>query len=460
MARYLAVPLVALLAGAVSGYALHSFGGALLKTTLLEAVLAGAVIACLLMVVAANLVFARYWHVASRLQKGMGIYEADITRRLAALEIAVGNLAQTAQQLGERQPLVSAENAATNLRASAVERGYGDDTEFLASSGQGDAGSQSAPANNVIRFDPASRGREAGETQHGETNVPAIATPTGSSARKIRLTQQRLADALEKGQVDAWFQPVVTLPGRKTRLLEAVPHVEGAQPSGGRTTGSKAEAGERNGSRQVSGQLQGYSSHAGQIDHLMLVRASTLARRLDREDRGCTLLWRMDLATIRDAASFDACKVTLKGAAPGPRLIKPLIEWRHLRSLDDAGVARLHSLAEDGYRLAIANCPNPQQMAQAMESGLFDLVMIDAELLTSESEAWRDGVTRLETGRQAGGRTGAAVPPRLGIEIVATNVDTEMQVMALIDNDILLAQGGLFSAPKRLRDDGPSAAKA
>ena len=92
-----------------------------------------------------------------------------------------------------------------------------------------------------------------------------------------------------------------------------------------------------------------------------------------------------------------------------------------------------------------------------MTGGLFDMVMVDAELLTSESEAWREALTMPIAGRTGRGRNAASMAEH---EIIATNVDTEIQVMAMIDTDILLAQGDLFSAPKRLRDDRPSAAKA
>ncbi|MEZ5871782.1 MAG: EAL domain-containing protein [Nitratireductor sp.] len=446
MARYLAIPLIALTFGAASGYALLKYGSYLMPVSMIDAVLAGAISSILLVALGAYLVFVRYWQLAARMQQGLSGFEADIVRRLARLE------AKTEKDVekGDRSAFsASFSESVAELRALAnedLESDFTSDHDYEDHEGEN-------PAGNVIRFDPAGRNRDAAQPRNGIADGTMSPDGTIAGARKVRLTQARLDEALSTGLVEAWFQPVVTLPGRKTRLLEAVAHVNDLQKlhSGEGSSRSKS-------ARQVGeGQLQGYASHAGQIDHLMLVRGSTLARKLDRQDQSCTILWRMDINTIRDEAAFDACNVTLNNSSPGPRLIKPLVEWRHLRSLDDAGMARLHLLVEEGYRLAISNCPSPQRMAEALESGLFDLVLADAELLCSESEEWRQALTR-SASKLAKGRSGEAVKGEP--EMVAINVDTEAQVMALLDNDVLLAQGTLFSAPKRLRDDKASAAKA
>ena len=443
MARYLAIPLVALAIGAAAGFALLSYGSFLTPVSLIDAILTAAVIAMLLIVAGGYAVFARYWQLASRMQQGLGGFEADIARRLANLETALDEISLVHQGREHGLAASLSENVA-ELRALADEESEEAGFQEKGRQGQGD---------NVIRFDPGGRNREPADTAGVSPGHGMAEEELPIGTRKLRLPQGKLADALEKGLVEAWFQPVVTLPGRKTRMLEAVAHVSNLQQvSNGQGSARSVSA-----DQPTSVQLQGYGSHAGEIDHLMLTSAVRLARKLDREDRGCTILWRMAVNTIRDPAAFDACMVTLKNSSPGPRLIKPLIEWRNFRNLDAAGLDHMHGLAEAGYRLAVSNCPSPQRMREVLDSGLFDMVMVDAELLTSESEAWREALTMPIAGRTGRGRNAASMAEH---EIIATNVDTEIQVMALIDNDILLAQGDLFSAPKRLRDDRPSAAKA
>jgi len=379
MARPLVIPLIAALVAGAIGYSLASFAiPGLPRLSPYEAALAGGLAFFLLLALASHAVNAR---LAARIEArlgGLDAFDSDLRKRVTRLEARIGEIAEAAPKAapaGEPQAKVE---------------------------------------------EPASE---------GATVIPFEAR--GRGAPQARLSGERLDQALGDDAIEAWFQPVVTLPGRKTRFFEASPHLRGQ-------AGGKA--------RRLD---PGYAG-AAEIDRRMLTQSLTLLRELDRAEKALGVIWQVHLPLLDDATAFSAVERMLEANRAFAGQLICRIDHRDHGRLDQAQADRLHRIRALGFEMALGNCPAPTARDAALESGLFSILMIDAARLVASR---LDGAAAKSHTARGLGR-GAA-------EIVASNVTGEEQAVALIDLDVMLAQGDFFSPPRppRRQDESRQAAE-
>ncbi|MFZ1814646.1 MAG: EAL domain-containing protein [Rhizobiaceae bacterium] len=393
MARLAISLLLSLVVGAALYYALANKMVPEVQATPVEALLCGIAASGLVLLILDKLQTSLLKsRIAARLAE-LPNFEADITRRLADLE----------------SRMASADGPGNS--AASHFGGLSSVLDEASANADNDKGLDSAAA-NVIPFEAAGRIKDA---------------PVQARRGKSRPGNSDITEMIEMGKIEAWFQPVITLPGRKPRFLEAVPHFP-------ETPGHEAFA------------LKNLRSQAPLVDRQMLARSISLARKLDRDGQACTILWPVDRLTLNDRANFEAVEPTLDANAGRAHLIMPVLQWRHFRDFDADTIARLETLRGLGYQMALANCPSSGAVEGALATGMFRILMVDAELLVSDGLNWRE----LQKNEDF---------TAYSAELAATSVETEEQVMDLIDGDVLLAQGSLFSKPKRLKPELASAAK-
>lgn len=384
MLRYLAFPLIAA-AGAVAVAFLPYLVAIPFvdEPQPVEAALAGAAIFFFILALANHVAATRLGARLNARLAGLDDFDADLRRRIGRLEATLARLA-----LEERpRPAEPRTPAEGNSPAP------GEAT--------GDA--------KVIPFDPEARQRPA--------RAPA-ARPAGA----------RLAEALDSDAIQAWFQPVVTLPGRKTRFLEAVPYLAAE----GGAAGRRIEP--------------GYANDP-EIDRRMLVQSLTLLRELDRAERALGVIWPVHAPLLADRAAFGAVERILETNSVFARQLIARIDHRDHAGLDAGQRDRLHRLRELGFTLALGNSPLPPGDSAVVASGLFGILFVDAARLVAGSLA-------------AGAGRPALVPTGAEVEIIACGVTAEEQAMTLIDLDVLLAQGEFFSPPRPRRRPGAAAQAA
>lgn len=381
MLRYLLLPAIAaLLAAAIVAAPFFVAIPYLPQPRLLDAVLFGAAIFFFVLALANHVAATR---LAGRLRArlaGLDEFDADLRRRVGKLETVLAQLALDQARQPAAGPAAERREAGA---ATTVAEADADDAK-------------------IIRFDPDARQRP----------VPSTARPAGA----------RLADALEHDAIQAWFQPVVTLPGRKTRFLEAIAYLAPRD-------GDEAAPG-----RRIE---PGYATDP-EIDRSLLLQSLTLLRELDRAEKALGIIWPIHGTLLADVAAFTAVDRILEANSAFAGQLVARIDHRDYCGLDAGQIARLHRVRELGFAVALGRCPVPATNVEAVRSGLFSILFMDAARLIA---AW------LELDRPKS----QAVAPPAGVEIIACDVASEEQAMALIDQDILLAQGDFFSQPRPLR---------
>ncbi len=256
-------------------------------------------------------------------------------------------------------------------------------------------------------------------------NVVSLETAQRERAQQERRLKPRSQDtdaAIAEGRFEAWFQPVVTLPQRKTAYLLAVPHL----------TVSRGPALPREDWARAAARL----GRASVADQQTLVQAIKLVRDLRRKGKPCAVIWHASRATLQDGPRFSEILDLLKANSALRDLVVCEIGLSDYRQLKAEETDRLFGLREAGCRLCLGGCTDLAAMAKALKSGIFSLAAVEARAIIE--------------GAAADITTGGLEP---GSEIIATHVASEADAIALIDFEIGLALGPLFSPPRPLKRD-------
>jgi hypothetical protein len=360
---------------------------------------------------------ARHVQMNEQLRVDLADYEFAVGLRLSRLETG-----QTAKRGTGQATELATELATDRATDRAADTGL-DQTD----------GPKASPANVVAigQAVPVPELRPGGEaTREGadgseKGNVVSLETAQRERAQQERRLKPRSQDmdaAIAEGRFEAWFQPVVTLPQRKTAYLLAVPHLAVSRgPALPREEWARAAA--RLGRASVA-------------DQQTLVQAIKLVRDLRRKGKPCAVIWHASRATLQDGQRFSEILDLLKANSALRDLVVCEISLSDYRQLKAEETDRLFGLRDAGCRLCLGGCADLVAMAKALKSGIFSLAAVEARAIIE--------------GAAADISTGGLEP---GSEIIATNVLNEADAIALIDFEIGLALGPLFSPPRPLKRD-------
>ena len=388
MIRLFAVPLLAGIAAAFGAYYLRAQMPAPLPSlTLVESVFAGIGIFVVLVALASHVILQRLGAGFRARMDAVGSFEAELRKKVLDAETQMAGLAlaaevnQTQIEALQRTALKAEAASLAKLEPAPLSEQLDDD--------------------KVVPFDPAARPRH---------------DKKGGIAGE---------GASPKGVIEIWFQPVVTLPGRKTRFFDSLVYIS-PTPTGANAPAppTAVPAG-----RDVL--------VLADTSETALIEALKLARELDRADRAGGIIWHTNAALYADLAAHRRLKSILEANSKIASRLIPAIAHKVFSRLNRSAVERLHAFKDLGYRIAVVDLPDAGTARACLRGGLFSIVIGEARAL-------------IDMGSAAAGP--AAVKfQEFGVEAMATNVLDEDTAMALIDQDILLAKGSLFSPPKPLK---------
>lgn len=243
--------------------------------------------------------------------------------------------------------------------------------------------------------------------------------------------RQRFLALIDEGGIVAWYQPVVALPERTTRFLDAEPYLAppGEEPL-------------------ASAEWMAIAEREGMLSDIAastIAQSIRFARELQCSDRDCGVIAALPPMALTGPAEVRSIDNALRANAGISSRIVLKIPYEAFRQASNSGRDMLDRYRSDGYRLALFGCRDLRLAGNAVESGLFAFLLIAAELYFAPGP--RGDASALARLRHL---QGEAVT-----QMIATGIHTEEMAIELIDNDILLAQGGLFSParPPRRRND-------
>ena len=266
-------------------------------------------------------------------------------------------------------------------------------------------------------------------------------TPDIFAAPDTRQDAARLEvirDALIENRVDLFFQPVVSLPQRRTAFYESFTRLRDA-------TGRVIMPAEYLQVAEPGGLISA-------IDNLLLFRCVQIVRRLGKGDRRIGVFCNISPASLADDRFFPQF---LAFMAENRDLAGALIfelGQSAFQARTAAQSRNMGKLADLGFRFSL-------DKVTALDLDLHDLERADVKHLKVVAPVLLASLTD-NGGRLAlKGRPDlhaadfSALLRRHGVELIAEKVETERQAIDVLDLDVGFGQGHLFGEPRPIRED-------
>ena len=268
--------------------------------------------------------------------------------------------------------------------------------------------------------------------------------PTGPvSAFEARFHNQSNAllrvvhDALSENRVDLYLQPVLTLPQRRTVFYESFTRL-------------------RDSTDRVMMPAEYLSIAEGEglvpaIDNLLLFRCAQIVRRLARQDRKVGVFCNVALTSLGDETFFPQF---LDFLSENRDLNQALIFELGQATFEARGAVEARNmakLADLGFRFSIDKVQTLDLDFADLQRSDVKFVKIAADLLI-EQLLDMDGAAPIPSMRDIRAADFAALTRRYGLELIAEKVESERQVVDILELDIGMGQGHLFGEPRAIKE--------
>lgn len=266
--------------------------------------------------------------------------------------------------------------------------------------------------------------------------------------RHSAIMLEEVRAALADNRVDLYLQPVVSLPQRRTVFYESFSRLRDA---GGRVI-MPAEY-------LAVAEPDGLVSA---IDNLLLFRCVQIVRRLAKQDRKVGIFCNISLASLADEAFFPQFLEFLgqnKDTAGG------LIFELGQSAFDARGAAEARNmakLADMGFRFSLDKVTDLALDFADLARADVKFVKISGAVML-EQMLGSEGRLSLKSTRDIDAADFAALSRRYGVDVIAEKIESERQVVDILELDVGFGQGNLFGEPRAIREavlaesDPPSA---
>jgi len=255
-----------------------------------------------------------------------------------------------------------------------------------------------------------------------ETQEPSVDEKLLSAIRK----------SLAENKIDLYLQPIVTLPQRKTRYYEEFTQLRTS------THGLLAPA---------TYVLQ--AEEAGlmpMINNLTLFRSVHVLRKLKQRNEAIGLFCNMSVKSMSDAAFFPQFMEFMED---NKDLSSSLIFEFAQPMIAAAGpleIESLDALAKCGFGFSLDHVNDLDMDFQELRARNFQFLKLDANTLLSSMEEVNSPVQAEDLDE---------LLKRYGVELIIDKINDERTVANILDFDVTLGQGTLFSEPRPVLSDIP-----
>ena len=249
---------------------------------------------------------------------------------------------------------------------------------------------------------------------------------------------QTVREALAENRVDLYLQPVVTLPQRRTVFYKSFSRLRDA-------TGQVLMPAQYLSVAEPEGLVTA-------IDNLLLFRCVQIVRRLAKQDRKVAIFCNISLSSLADEAFFPQF---LEFLSENRDMAGGLIFELGLGAFEQRGsveARNMAKLADLGFRFSIDKVGQLDLDFRELQRADVKFIKITADTLLDHLNNEDDGRLSLKPLKDLHASDFAALARRYGAEIIAEKIETERQVIDVLELDISYGQGHLFGEPRAIRD--------
>ncbi len=259
----------------------------------------------------------------------------------------------------------------------------------------------------------------------------------GADSRQSSALLDTVREALAENRVDLYLQPIVGLPQRRTVYYESFSRLRDP-------TGRVMMPAEYLSVAEPGGLVTS-------IDNLLLFRCVQIVRRLAKQDRKVGIFCNISTASLADETFFPQF---LELLSANRDLAGALIFELGQAAFDARGsveARNMAKLADLGFRFSLDKVVNLDFDFHDLARSDVKFVKITAKVLLEEMVE-RDGRLVLKSLQDLAAEDFAALTRRYGVEIIVEKVESERQIVDILELDIALGQGHLFGEPRPIRD--------
>jgi cyclic-di-GMP phosphodiesterase TipF (flagellum assembly factor) len=269
-----------------------------------------------------------------------------------------------------------------------------------------------------------------------------LASPAIHSAAPRRDDGQAAAlletvrEALAGNRVDLYLQPVVSLPPRRTVFYEGFSRLR-----------------DESGRVLMPAQYLTVAEPEGlvtAIDNLLLFRCVQIVRRLAKQDRKVGIFCNVSLTSLRDEVFFPQF---LDFLAENKDMAGGLIFELGQAAFEARGpveARNMAKLADLGFRFSLDKIHDLDLDFRELQRADVKFLKISAEVLLEQLIGADGEAPKMLKDLYAGDF--APLARRYGAEVIAEKVESERQVIDVLELDIAYGQGHLFGEPRAIKD--------
>lgn len=235
-------------------------------------------------------------------------------------------------------------------------------------------------------------------------------------------------DGLERNCVDLVLQPIVRLPQRKRTFFEAFTRIR-----------------DQNGSMLVPNQYIGIAEREGlvaAIDNMMLFRCVQLVRRTQKRNYNIGVFCNISAHSLTDRHFFsNFIEFMADNAVLAPDLIFEF-PYATIANRDEEIERHLRELAALGFRFSVDQVTSLNIDYGDLMRHRFKYVKIDADVMLEEVRRPSANIAVEDIKR---------VVDRHGMDLIVEKIETEQELLELLDLRVDFGQGYLFGAPRLAR---------
>lgn len=261
--------------------------------------------------------------------------------------------------------------------------------------------------------------------------TPASPPPARADTARIPSAFEREVEAAIKAErIEIHLQPVVTLPQRKVRYYEVLTRLRG---SDGRLipAGEFIQAAEDR--RMIA-----------RLDTFQVIRSFQILKRLTARNNDVGLFVNLSAYSLIDGTFFREFQSFLGQNRQVADFVQFEFTQAAVRDMGPLETETLRAIADLGFRFCVDNVGDLKMDFRSLADVGFRTAKVSADRLLGRAPVVTGDIHPADLSGHL---------QRQGMTLIVDRIETESQVIDLLDYEIRLAQGFLFSAPRQVRPE-------
>ncbi|WP_237154585.1 EAL domain-containing protein [Oryzibacter oryziterrae] len=251
------------------------------------------------------------------------------------------------------------------------------------------------------------------------TDTPKVPSAFGREVEKL----------IRSEAIELHLQPIVTLPQRKVRYYEVLTRLKGAD-------------GLINAAEFIPAAIE--QRAIAKLDTFQVIRSFQILKRLTQRNSEVGLFVNLATESLSSSGFFREFQSFLSQNKAVADLVLFELSQSAMRDIGPLEMESLKAIADMGYRFSLDGVSDFRMDFRRLSDLGFRMVKVNAERLLGRQPVVT-GDIHLEDM--------AGHMQRQGLTLIVDKVEQEGQVIDLLDYNITLAQGFLFSAPRQVRPE-------